>query len=162
MTIQQFAGKYGFLSNFSDSPMTISGKYYPTVEHYFQAMKTLDPKEHDRIRFCEGPGHAKRLGRECHLRSDWEQIKEAVMLNGLRHKFSHPSLRDQLLATKDAILEEGNTWHDTYWGKDLNTGEGENKLGKLLMFVRSEIRIAEAKKSIQQNMKKITKRHISS
>ena len=44
-----------------------------------------------------------------------------------------------LVATGDAIVIEGNTWRDTYWGVDLKTGEGENHLGKILMRVRSEL-----------------------
>ena len=36
-------------------------------------------------------------------------------------------------------LEEGNRWHDTFWGIDQNTGKGENHLGKILMKVRDEI-----------------------
>ena len=146
MTIQQFTGKYAFLSNFYNNPMIIDGKCYLTVEHYFQAMKTLDPKERNYIRCSQSPSHAKRLGRECKLRPDWEQIKDQIMLKALRHKFSHPDLKAKLLATEDADLEEGNTWHDTYWGKDLSTGEGQNLLGLLLMLVRDEISLDESEK----------------
>ena len=46
-----------------------------------------------------------------------------------------------LLDTGEEILEEGNTWHDTYWGVDLKTGEGKNMLGSILMRVRNELRI---------------------
>jgi len=45
-------------------------------------------------------------------------------------------LRDQLLATGDAELVEGNTWGDTYWGVDSRSGKGENMLGKILMETR--------------------------
>jgi len=53
-------------------------------------------------------------------------------------KFADPTLRSWLLATGDAILEEGNSWGDTYWG--VSRGYGENWLGILLMLVRGEIR----------------------
>ena len=48
----------------------------------------------------------------------------------------NPKLIDKLVATGDAILQEGNTWGDTFWGIDLRTGKGENWLGRLLMLAR--------------------------
>jgi len=62
------------------------------------------------------------------------------MAEGLRQKFSDPDLRNRLLATGDAELVEGTTWGDVTWGIDLNTGEGENHLGKLLMELRTRYR----------------------
>ena len=57
----------------------------------------------------------------------------------------------------DAELIEGNTWHDTFWGVDLKTGEGENHLGKILMALRKDFQqngIPERKESpsIRQEM----------
>ena len=49
-------------------------------------------------------------------------------------------MKQQLLATGNLVLEEGNGWHDTFWGVDLKTGEGENHLGRILMQVREELR----------------------
>lgn len=42
------------------------------------------------------------------------------------------------MATDDAELVEGNTWGDRYWG--VVDGVGENRLGKLLMERRAELR----------------------
>ena len=39
----------------------------------------------------------------------------------------------------EEYLEEGNTWHDTYWG--VCNGKGKNKLGKILMQVREELKL---------------------
>lgn len=47
-------------------------------------------------------------------------------------------LKEKLLATGNDILEEGNTWGDKVWGTV--NGVGENKLGKILMKVREELR----------------------
>lgn len=141
--IKEFAGKYEFLSNFWHSPFTYEGIIYPTNEHFFQAMKTLDPKERVWIASAETAGVAKRRGRTCTLRYDWEQIKEEVMLTGLRLKFAHPSLRTQLIMTGNQELVEGNWWHDNTWGncacERCHEIHGQNKLGKLLMQVRTEI-----------------------
>jgi hypothetical protein len=120
--------------------MYIDGKYWSTVEHYFQAMKTLDEEEQEKIRLATHPAISKILGKKVHLREDWDKVKEEIMLKALRVKFENIELRQKLLDTDDDVLEEGNTWNDRYWGKDLNTGFGHNRLGNLLMQVRTEIK----------------------
>ena len=50
----------------------------------------------------------------------------------------NPDLKKKLLATGDEHLEEGNTWGDTIWGTV--DGVGENRLGKILMRVRDELK----------------------
>ena len=49
----------------------------------------------------------------------------------------NPDLKEELLATGDEHLEEGNTWGDAIWGTV--DGVGENRLGKILMRVRDEL-----------------------
>ena len=49
-------------------------------------------------------------------------------------------LKEKLLATENEELVEGNTWHDTYWG--VCNRRGKNKLGKILMRIREELRDA--------------------
>lgn len=142
--ITEFNGKYAFLSNFFHSPFAYDGIEYPTVEHFFQAMKTLDQEERKKIAAADSPGKAKQMGRHVQLRKDWEEIKEAVMLEGLYLKFTDEQLADWLLETGNEELIEGNFWCDQTWGscncpkhKDI---PGKNLLGKLLMKVRSEIK----------------------
>lgn len=108
------------------------------MEHAYQAAKTLDFADQEEIRATLTPGKAKRLGQDVLLRPDWEQIKLEVMYRLLVLKFADPNLSRWLLATGDAILEEGNSWGDTYWG--VCNGHGSNWLGVLLMLVRGEIR----------------------
>jgi ribA/ribD-fused uncharacterized protein len=83
------------------------------------------------------------MGRERHrpLRGDWESIKETVMLEALRAKFTqHAALHALLLSTGDALLVE-HTTNDAYWG-DGGDGSGLNRLGALLVQVRDELRAA--------------------
>lgn len=141
--ISKFEGRYAFLSNFYSSEIIIclvNGEYRtaPTVEHYFQAMKTTDVAEQINILSAVTPGKAKRLGRRCHLRDDWDKIKNDVMLNALEQKFKNKRLRNLLLDTGSETLIEGNTWGDRYWGVCNDTGL--NNLGYLLMVVRENIR----------------------
>ena len=135
--IDEFQGENRFLSNFYPSRVEFDGVVYPTVEHAYQAAKTLDPELRKKVRDAVKPGAAKRLGRGVALRADWETVKCRVMFTLLRWKFHHQPLRGRLLATGDAELVEGNRWGDTYWG--VCGGKGENRLGKLLMQVRKEL-----------------------
>ena len=136
--IDIFDGEFAFLSNFSPDICVFEGIVFPTVEHAFQAAKTLDKNQRLMIAAAPTPGKAKRMGRNVSLRADWEQIKTDVMYKCLRSKFSTPELREQLLDTGDAELIEGNWWNDTTWG--VCNGVGENRLGKLLMQIRAEIK----------------------
>ena len=140
--ITSFSGKYAFLSNFYPAPIK-DFDYditYPTVEHFFQATKTLNKPWRDLIAAAPTAGQAKRLGRQVPLRSDWEDIKVDIMCMGVRQKFSDPELCKMLLETGNETLIEGNTWHDKFWGAcqcPICSG-GANMLGKILMRVREE------------------------
>ena len=142
--IDCFDGHWAFLSNFYWSEIEFEGITYPTNEHFFQAMKTLDVNERRAIANCRTPGQAKRMGRRVALRPDWEDIKESVMLEGLCLKFTDEQLADWLLETGDEELVEGTTWHDNEWGNcscpKCAHIEGKNKLGRLLMQVRDMIK----------------------
>jgi len=141
--INSFKGKHGFLSNFARIDITIEDKLWPTSEHMYTACKTTDQNMREQIRQCYTPGQAKRLGRKVTLRSDWNQTKDAYMLECLRLKFTlNQTMKQKLLATGEQTLVEGNDWHDNYWGScscPKCGNQGKNMLGKLLMQVRKEI-----------------------
>ena len=60
MIIDRFDGKYAFLSNFYDSNIyDAEGNVYPTVEHYFQAMKSTKTN-----RYCRNTWSCKTNGTE--------------------------------------------------------------------------------------------------
>ena len=135
--IDKFDGEFAFLSNFYPCTIYDEKLTFPSTEHYFQAMKTLDMIERISISQAATPGKSKRMGRSVTLRPDWEDIKLSVMETALRQKFADPELAEKLKATGNEELVEGNWWHDTYWG--VCEGVGENNLGKLLMKIRSEL-----------------------
>ena len=135
--IDRFRGPFEFLSNFHPAVVELDGMKYATVEHAFQAAKTLDSAERNWIAAAADAGVAKKRGRKVTLRSDWEDVKLSVMLDLLRQKFSDSHLGPYLAATGDVHLEEGNWWGDTFWGT--SRGHGENWLGVLLMHVRKEV-----------------------
>ena len=129
---------YGWLSNFHRAPINIFGKIWSSSEHYYQAQKTIDPAEQEMVWNCASPKDAKFAGSHLTLRPDWEEIKEEVMFIALRAKFTQNALlRQRLLETGDAQLHEDSPW-DKYWG--YVGGRGQDRLGKLLMQVREELK----------------------
>ncbi|WP_270573785.1 NADAR family protein [Bacillus glycinifermentans] len=136
--IDEFNGKYYFLSNFYSAPVMYQGITYQNNEAAFQAMKVTDKSIH--LEFSELPPNlAKRKGRRVKLRPDWEEVKETFMYEIVKAKFEqNDHLKNKLLQTGESILIEGNTWGDKIWG--VCNGVGENKLGKILMKVRDELK----------------------
>lgn len=137
--ILRFTDEYRFLSNFYPSPIEFEGHTYPTVEHAYQAAKTINPVERLAICHARSAADAKSRGRHVRMRPDWDRVRVPVMAALLRRKFRvGTSFAAQLLATGDRELVEGNTWGDRFWGHV--GGKGRNHLGRLLMQQRSVLR----------------------
>lgn len=142
--INEFKGKYYFLSNFYYAPVMYEGLLYQNNEAAFQSAKVKDLER--RKQFCQiNPSTAKRKGRNVLLRNDWEDIKDEVMEDCIRDKFTrNPDLRRRLIETGDEELVEGNYWHDNYYGNcscdKCKNIVGKNTLGKTLMKIRKEIK----------------------
>lgn len=144
--LKGFRNEYYFLSNFYNCPVLYNGKQYMSSEAAFQAQKSLD----DAVQWSFtglSARDARTKGKTVSLRPDWEEVKDEIMSEILESKFSNPDLKEKLLETGDAYLEETNTWHDNYWGncicnkcKDI---PGGNMLGKTLMNLREKIREQE-------------------
>ena len=137
--ISGFFGNYRWLSNFWQCFVEYEGIIYPSSEHAFQAMKTVNHKERVKIANLKTPNDAKKYGRTMTLRSDWEEVKVNEMSKVVLAKFSqNRELREKLMNTGDAELIEENTWGDTFWG--VCDGTGYNLLGKILMLVRTALK----------------------
>lgn len=141
--IDAFEGDYRYLSNFYPCPVTVfftdTGEIvtFRSSEAAFQAAKC--PEVASSFRSLE-PAAAKKLGNKVELRCDWNDIRDEIMRKVIRAKFEqNPDLARRLLETKDAELIEGNSWGDTYWG--VCDGHGQNKLGRILMSIREELRM---------------------
>lgn len=145
-----------FLSNFyphkkdgSKYPHCVSVIFddivYDCTETAYQAAKSTDKEERLMIRQMT-PYQAKAywIGNEDKMRPDWEQIKDDMMRDLVTQKFNNnKELKQMLLNTGDAVLEEGNDWDDTYWG--ISNGRGENHLGRILMELRSKLQKSNKK-----------------
>lgn len=131
---------WGEFSNFSQHSIFIDEINWQTVEHYYQAQKFIDMELKERIRLSETPVLAKitAMGMKDLRRKDWAELKESIMLKALRRKFTqHPELAKRLLSTSPQRLVE-STSNDVFWGESLD-GIGQNRLGELLMLVRTEL-----------------------
>lgn len=127
----------GFLSNFSPSPIVLSDTVWATSEHYYQAQKFTDPDIQRAIRLAQSPDHAFQLSREyeASVKSDWMDVRHAVMRYIVFEKFRQNNhLTHLLVSTGNKILTE-HSHKDSYWG-DGGDGTGQNALGKILMEVR--------------------------
>lgn len=148
--INNFQGNYSFLSTFYDKLITYDGITYKNAESAFQAQKT--DSESLRKKFSRLlPTEAYRRGQKILLRSDWEEVKEKIMYEINKIKFSDENLKKQLLATGKEELINGNNSGDKIWG--VYDGQGENKLGKILMQVRKEIQDGECSEPTQSEKK---------
>ena len=135
--IDIFRGETKWLSNFEICEVYYDGDKYTSAEAAFQAAKCKDKKERIPF-FTMTPAEARKTGRKVKLREDWESIKDNVMYEICKDKFTrNEHLKQKLLSTRNQELIEGNTWGDIYWGAC--NGKGQNKLGKILMKIREEL-----------------------
>ena len=123
-----------------------SRQTWPTVEHYYQAMKfPQDPAWQEEIRMASTPAKAKKMGlsRDHPVRGDWEAIRERVMRTALEAKFRQNPVQLSLLQETGAARIEDTSVGDLYWGTGPLRGgasQGKNRLGALLEQIRKLLR----------------------
>lgn len=138
--IAGFFGKFRFLSNFYtlENGVTFEDICYPSVEAAYQAAKWPSKQ---RLQFLDvTAGESKHLGRNAPKfnAKKWNKNKVELMRTLVYAKFERNiKLRKMLMLMDGYILDERNSWGDTFWGTN-EQGEGENNLGKILMAVRDK------------------------
>lgn len=134
-SILGFSGEYRFLSNFYPVEFEVDGELYTSSEQFYMAAKCADPFERAKIMAFDKPSMVKKLGSKVKLVDGWDDgLRDKAMFTALKAKFSTPKLKGSLYMTTGAYLEETNHWGDTYWG--VCDGVGQNKLGRMLMWLR--------------------------
>ena len=134
--INEFSGRYRWLSNFHTCSIVYDGVEYPSTENAYQAAKTIIKEE--RIQFeMITAGQSKRARQKVTLRGDWEAVKINIMKELTRLKYKKGILKKKLIATGKQEIVEGNYWGDTFWG--VCKGKGDNRLGKILMKERKRL-----------------------
>ena len=134
---------YYEFTNFYPAAVIIDEQRWPSTEHYFQAQKFVGTPYLDVIRGLPTAREAFQLSRNPTVsqwrRSDWDTVKDDIMLKALRCKFTqHKDLRKLLWETGEREIIE-HTTNDSYWADGGGPGKGLNKLGRLLIQVRDDI-----------------------
>ncbi len=139
-------GKWGFLSPYAAFPikMEVDGSVYtfPSVEHYYQAMKFYATDERFRtILNLKNPDDARIITKKpeykINRREDFERNKFAIMEKALRAKFFQNVVAAEMLkATGNALLIKScKICYKCGFGE----GCGENRMGKIMMKIREEL-----------------------
>ena len=92
--INSFRGRYVFMSNFYPCKIEHKGITYPSVEHYYVALKVTGMQFIDGVYYTApdfrelvakivDPGDAKKVGKVVKVRSDWNEKKLGIMEWGL-------------------------------------------------------------------------------
>ena len=127
-----------FFSTWVITPFVYEDKRWPTVDHFYHAMKfPRDEKTQERIRNAQHAWEAKAIAieNEEDMREDWNEVKEQVMFMGCMAKFQqNEPLRKRLIRSTERKIINNSTY-DNYWGTGLD-GSGKNRLGPVLERVR--------------------------
>ncbi len=129
------------LASYSKHAFELDGFEWPSVEHYYQAMKYEEPEYRELIRQAAHPADAAKLGKskKHQKRRDWDKVRVTFMTRGSYIKCrTHQEVADLLLESGDIDIMEVSQY-DYFWGggRDMR---GENAFGKLLMGIRDKLR----------------------
>lgn len=135
---------YGAFSNLYRREIEFEGETFATSEHAYQAGKARKPEVRKWLMDAPSPALLAMAAHGLYvwdINSDWSKIKFDRMKRVLQAKFTqHEDLKQLLLSTGTARLVESATVDNAVnrlWG-EVN-GVGKNKLGELLMEVRTEL-----------------------
>jgi ribA/ribD-fused uncharacterized protein len=130
------------LGTFSPHVFELEGLAWPSVEHYYQAMKfqETDPEYFEKIRQASTAKAARKLGRSRFkkIRKDWREVRRVVMTRAVYTKCrSHNEVSEQLLSSNERKILE-NSQYDYYWGCGRDR-LADNVYGHVLMDVRAKL-----------------------
>lgn len=135
-----FFGEYRFLSNTWPAKVVLDGITFPSVENAYKAWRWL-PSSRGYLQTCTAL-EAIRYNRENQPDGPsikaWLVVRDKLMYSLNCQKYNpavNPGLYLRLQNTGNMYLAERNWWGDMYWGTDIY-GNGENRLGKILMKIR--------------------------
>lgn len=131
-----------YLSPFSAHQIEIWGEKFATVEHAYQSAKFLPGLARDEVKNAKSAYACLQLNRK--YKKDESLLdpnfdKDKIMEELFRAKIAqHPDVLEILKLTGDRGLSK-NVESDEYWGVG-HDGNGQNKMGKLWMKIREELR----------------------
>lgn len=136
--IGPFKEGHSYLSSFAAISFEVWGNRFPTAEHAYQAGKAIGkPEQFRQIREADSIVEARKLGHQMDRPAHWDEIRDRCMVEIVTAKFGqNPEVQKKLVDTAPTPIVAFNSWGDTYWGAELDTGRGRNTLGRILMGVR--------------------------
>lgn len=142
-------------SNMAEATIQVDGMSFPTVEHYFQWSKAKmfgDAEIQNKILKTTSPKSVKSYGKKVKGFDEeaWNEKKDSVMRTAVKAKLmQHPDILKKLRDTGTRPIAEADP-RGKYWGigtssetskaKDPSRWPGQNKMGKILMELRDELK----------------------
>ncbi|MFG2671501.1 NADAR domain-containing protein [Streptomyces sp. NPDC048445] len=127
------------LRNEFPAQITFAGESYASVLHGYWALSAADASDSAAIRDAASGREAHERGGRAAHRTDWPDVRLAVMAGLLRAKFTkHPGPAQVLLSTGDARISYTGLSDSPFW-RDDSDGRGRNWMGRLLELTRSEL-----------------------
>lgn len=127
------------LRNDFPAQIVFADECYASVLHGYWAWAAADDADRRRIRDAASGREAHDLGGQVKHRTDWPEVRLAVMAGLLRAKFTqHPALGRVLVSTEDARISYTGLSDSPFW-RDVSDGRGRNWIGRLLELTRSEL-----------------------
>ena len=138
--INQFKGRWYFLSNDFPARVMLGEDCFPTVTHALLVANLVKPKRSDitKIMQCGYANMARRVAREMKSKVWNAENISCILPNLLSQKYEGNRLVNKLLETGSSELVYENQEQDTVLG--MYKGYGLNLLGSLLMVARSKYR----------------------
>ena len=129
------------LASYAANSFQLDDFTWPTVEHYFQAMKFDDQHYQRKISLAPSAKKARQLGRTRlkKIRKAWKTTRKIMMTRAVYISArTNQAVYDALMQTADKQIIESSAY-DYYWGWGRDR-RGENQYGKVLMQVRAKLR----------------------
>ncbi len=132
------------LGSYSAHGFELEERNWPTVEHYYEAMKFVDVEYQEKIRNADSPAIANELGHDKKQKrvKDWKKNRMLMMIRAIYTKCkTYPHIAERLIETGNDMLME-NSQYDYYWGCGRDR-LGHNTYGKVLINVRKKLQEEE-------------------
>ena len=129
------------LASYSRHAFELDGYQWPSVEHYYQAMKFGDAEYAEQIRQSPCPADASKLGKskKHKRRKDWDKVRVTFMTRGSYIKCrTHPDVAQMLLDTVELEITDVSQY-DYFCGSGRDM-RGNNAFGKILIGIRYKLR----------------------
>lgn len=138
-----------FCSRYALKAFQLDKAEWPSIEHYYQAMKFSKTEHQEKIRQLSTPELATKMGnkRFQRKRDNWQEVQITVMTRAVYIQCrTHVDIAEKLLETNDENLVEDSQF-DYFWGCGRDR-RGKNHFGQVLMNVRVKLREEIASETI--------------